>query len=57
VAFNCITIPSMMSVWYRLSLYLIASQVALVNGCLPQAESMLKASISLFAEIINMSGA
>ena len=56
VAFCYITIPSLMSAWGRLSLYLLAMQVALVNGCLPQAEAMLKSSITLIADMPNMTG-
>jgi hypothetical protein len=45
-----------MSAWSRLSLYLLAMEVALVNGCLPQAEAMLKAAITLLADLPNLTG-
>ena len=57
VAFCYITIPSVMSAWSRLLMFQLAMEVALINGCLPQAEAMLKASITLLADLPNMTGA
>lgn len=51
-----ITIPTVISFWTRLSLYLLASEVALLNNCLPQAESMLVAATTLISEGANLSG-
>eukprot|EP01088_Endostelium_zonatum_P002802 TRINITY_DN1359_c0_g1_i2.p1 TRINITY_DN1359_c0_g1~~TRINITY_DN1359_c0_g1_i2.p1 ORF type:complete len:942 (+),score=217.40 TRINITY_DN1359_c0_g1_i2:79-2904(+) len=54
VAFCFITIPSMDDIFSRLNLYLISSQVALLNQCLPQADSLLKAAIALLLEVPNL---
>jgi hypothetical protein len=35
----------------RLSLYLLAGQVALVNHCIPQAEATFKAAVTLISEL------
>lgn len=51
VGFCYITIPSLVSVWARLSLYVLASQVALISGCVSQAEALIKADITLIYEI------
>ena len=51
VAFCFITIPSIESVYSRLDLYLVASNVALLNGAIGQAEDLAKAAVKLFGEI------
>lgn len=50
-AYNFITIPSLMSVFIRLELYLTSGQVALLNQCLGQADACFKAAISLIPEV------
>ena len=40
-AYSFITIPSLSSIFCRLSLYLLSGQVALANQCLSQGESSL----------------
>ncbi|KAM4623948.1 VPS35 endosomal protein-sorting factor-like isoform 2-T2 [Polymixia lowei] len=50
-AYSFITIPSLSSIFCRLSLYLLSGQVALANQCLSQADSFLKAAVSLLPEV------
>jgi NADH:ubiquinone oxidoreductase subunit B-like Fe-S oxidoreductase len=39
------------AVFPRLYLYLLSSQVALLNGCLPQGEALIKAAITLLRDV------
>ncbi|XP_041818349.1 VPS35 endosomal protein-sorting factor-like isoform X2 [Chelmon rostratus] len=50
-AFSFITIPSLSSIFSRLSLYLLSGQVALANQCLSQADAFLKAAVSIIPEV------
>uniref|UniRef100_A0A667YS15 VPS35 endosomal protein-sorting factor-like n=1 Tax=Myripristis murdjan TaxID=586833 RepID=A0A667YS15_9TELE len=50
-AYSFITIPSLSSIFCRLSLYLLSGQVALANQCLSQADAFLKAAVSLLPEV------
>ncbi|XP_042253368.1 VPS35 endosomal protein-sorting factor-like isoform X1 [Thunnus albacares] len=50
-AYSFITIPSLSSIFSRLSLYLQSGQVALANQCLSQADAFLKAAVSLLPEV------
>ncbi|XP_036290319.1 VPS35 endosomal protein-sorting factor-like isoform X3 [Pipistrellus kuhlii] len=59
VAYCFITIPSLVGIFTRLNLYLLAGQVALANQCLSQADAFFKAAISLIPEVpktINVDG-
>ncbi|XP_005861561.1 PREDICTED: UPF0505 protein C16orf62 homolog [Myotis brandtii] len=59
VAYCFITIPSLVGIFTRLNLYLLAGQVALANQCLSQADAFFKAAISLIPEVpktINIDG-
>eukprot|EP01121_Diplochlamys_sp_Union-15-3_P010804 TRINITY_DN3071_c0_g1_i3.p1 TRINITY_DN3071_c0_g1~~TRINITY_DN3071_c0_g1_i3.p1 ORF type:complete len:198 (+),score=27.02 TRINITY_DN3071_c0_g1_i3:130-723(+) len=51
MAFCFITIPSMESFFPRLYLYHISAQTALLNQSISQAESLIKAAITLVAEV------
>uniref|UniRef100_A0A8C6TGE5 VPS35 endosomal protein-sorting factor-like n=1 Tax=Neogobius melanostomus TaxID=47308 RepID=A0A8C6TGE5_9GOBI len=58
-AYSFITIPSLSSIFSRLSLYLLSGQVALANQCLSQADAFLKAAVSILPEVprsINVEG-
>ncbi|XP_033840805.1 VPS35 endosomal protein-sorting factor-like isoform X1 [Periophthalmus magnuspinnatus] len=50
-AYSFITIPSLSSIFSRLSLYLLSGQVALANQCLSQADAFLKAAVSVLPEV------
>uniref|UniRef100_A0A7N8WYU4 VPS35 endosomal protein-sorting factor-like n=1 Tax=Mastacembelus armatus TaxID=205130 RepID=A0A7N8WYU4_9TELE len=50
-AYSYITIPSLSSIFSRLSLYLLSGQVALANQCLSQADAFLKAAVSILPEV------
>uniref|UniRef100_A0A7N6AUH8 VPS35 endosomal protein-sorting factor-like n=1 Tax=Anabas testudineus TaxID=64144 RepID=A0A7N6AUH8_ANATE len=50
-AYSYITIPSLSSIFTRLSLYLLSGQVALANQCLSQADAFLKAAVSILPEV------
>ncbi|KAM9424671.1 VPS35 endosomal protein-sorting factor-like isoform 1-T1 [Pholidichthys leucotaenia] len=50
-AFSFITIPSLSSIFSRLSLYLLSGQVALANQCLSQADAFLKTAVSVLPEV------
>jgi hypothetical protein len=50
LAFCHITIPSIADVFRKLELLLYCAQVALLNQCLPQTDTFLKAAISLIPE-------
>uniref|UniRef100_A0A8C5C6N6 VPS35 endosomal protein-sorting factor-like n=1 Tax=Gadus morhua TaxID=8049 RepID=A0A8C5C6N6_GADMO len=50
-AYSFITIPSLSSIFCRLSLYLLSGQVALANQCLSQADAFFKAAVSLLPEV------
>ncbi|XP_063748975.1 VPS35 endosomal protein-sorting factor-like isoform X2 [Eleginops maclovinus] len=50
-AYSFITVPSLSSIFSRLSLYLLSGQVALANQCLSQADAFLKAAVSLLPEV------
>ncbi|KAJ8246244.1 hypothetical protein GJAV_G00265420 [Gymnothorax javanicus] len=50
-AYSFITIPSLTSIFSRLSLYLLSGQVALANQCLSQADAFLKAAVSILPEV------
>jgi len=54
VGYCYITIPSIVNIMPRLSLYLLAGQVALLNECVPQAEATFKAAVTLISEISSM---
>ncbi|XP_035573343.1 VPS35 endosomal protein-sorting factor-like isoform X4 [Canis lupus baileyi] len=54
VAYCFITIPSLVSIFTRLNLYLHSGQVALANQCLSQADAFFKAAISLIPEVPKM---
>uniref|UniRef100_A0A3B4F5F6 VPS35 endosomal protein-sorting factor-like n=1 Tax=Pundamilia nyererei TaxID=303518 RepID=A0A3B4F5F6_9CICH len=49
--YSFITIPSLSSIFSRLSLYLLSGQVALANQCLSQADAFLKAAVSILPEV------
>jgi hypothetical protein len=51
LAFCHITTPSISDVFRKLQLLLYCSQVALLNQCLPQTDTFLKAAISLIPEM------
>jgi len=51
IAYTFITIPSMDDPFSQLYLYVYAAQVALCNQSLPQADTLLKAAITLVQEI------
>uniref|UniRef100_A0A665UVW2 VPS35 endosomal protein-sorting factor-like n=1 Tax=Echeneis naucrates TaxID=173247 RepID=A0A665UVW2_ECHNA len=51
VSHTFITIPSLSSIFSRLSLYLLSGQVALANQCLSQADAFLKAAVSILPEV------
>ncbi|XP_013882960.1 VPS35 endosomal protein-sorting factor-like isoform X2 [Austrofundulus limnaeus] len=58
-AYSFITIPSLSSIFSRLSLYLLSGQAALANQCLSQADAFLKAAVSILPEVprsINVEG-
>jgi hypothetical protein len=46
-----ITIPSVSDVFKRIELMLLSGQVSLVNQCLPQTDTFLKATISLLPDV------
>ncbi|XP_053196750.1 VPS35 endosomal protein-sorting factor-like isoform X2 [Scomber japonicus] len=50
-AYSFITIPSLSSIFSRLSLYLQSGQVALANQCLSQADAFLKAAVSILPDV------
>ncbi|KAM7371135.1 hypothetical protein PAMP_010626 [Pampus punctatissimus] len=50
-AYSFITIPSLTSIFSRLSLYLQSGQVALANQCLSQADAFIKAAVSILPEV------
>ncbi|XP_068610312.1 VPS35 endosomal protein-sorting factor-like [Brachionichthys hirsutus] len=50
-AYSFITIPSLSSIFSRLSLYLLSGQVALANQCLSQADAFLKAAVGILPEV------
>ncbi|XP_034049227.1 VPS35 endosomal protein sorting factor-like isoform X1 [Thalassophryne amazonica] len=50
-AYSFITIPSLSSIFSRLHLYLLSSQVALANQCLSQADAFLTAAVSILPEV------
>ncbi|CAH1794199.1 unnamed protein product [Owenia fusiformis] len=50
-AYCFITIPSLHGVFARLNLYLLSGQTAILNQCLSQGDSFMKAAISLVAEV------
>lgn len=51
LAYAHITIPSLSDVFRKLELLLLCAQIALVNQCLPQTDTFLKAAISLIPEM------
>jgi hypothetical protein len=51
LAFCHITVPSIMDSLVKLKLLLLCAQVALVNQCLPQTDTFLKAAISLIPDV------
>jgi len=51
LAYSHITIPSIPDTMIKLELLLYCSQVALMNNCLPQVDTFLKAAISLIPEV------
>uniref|UniRef100_A0AAQ6AM61 VPS35 endosomal protein-sorting factor-like n=1 Tax=Amphiprion ocellaris TaxID=80972 RepID=A0AAQ6AM61_AMPOC len=50
-AYSFITIPSLSSIFSRLSLYLLSGQVALANQCLSQSDAFLQAAVSILPEV------
>ncbi|XP_047464640.1 VPS35 endosomal protein-sorting factor-like isoform X2 [Mugil cephalus] len=50
-AYTFITIPSLSSIFSRLTLYLLSGQVALANQCLSQADAFFKAAVSILPEV------
>ncbi|XP_029978055.1 VPS35 endosomal protein-sorting factor-like isoform X1 [Sphaeramia orbicularis] len=50
-AYSFITIPSLSSIFSRLSLCLLSAQVALANQCLSQADAFFKAAVSILPEV------
>uniref|UniRef100_A0A8C4HG36 VPS35 endosomal protein-sorting factor-like n=1 Tax=Dicentrarchus labrax TaxID=13489 RepID=A0A8C4HG36_DICLA len=50
-AYSFITIPSLSSIFSRLSLYLLSGQVALANQCLSQADAFLKAAVGILPDV------
>lgn len=50
-AYSFITIPSLSSIFNRLSLYLLSGQVAFANQCLSQADAFFKAAVSILPEV------
>ncbi|OTF78339.1 hypothetical protein BLA29_003769, partial [Euroglyphus maynei] len=55
MAFSYITIPSMYDIFLRLQLFLSSSQVALMNGCLPQTDAFIKLIITLIRKLLPFS--
>lgn len=51
LAYCHITTPSIGDVSVKLQLLLVAAQISLINQCLPQTDTFLKAAISLIPEI------
>lgn len=51
VAYNFVTIPSIVQVPVKLELYLLTGQIALLNGCLGQSDGLLEAATRLIAEM------
>ena len=51
LAYCHITIPSLSDVFRKLELLLMCAQTALVNQCLPQTDTFLKAAISLIPDM------
>lgn len=51
LAYCHITVPSIMDSLVKLKLLLVCAQVSLVNQCLPQTDTFLKAAISLIPDV------
>ena len=51
LAYCHITIPSIGDVYRKLQLLLLCAQVSLLNQCLPQTDTFLKAAISLVPDV------
>lgn len=51
LAFCHITVPSIMDSLVKLKLLLLCAQISLVNQCLPQTDTFLKAAISLIPDV------
>jgi hypothetical protein len=51
LAYNHITIPSLLDIFEKLQLSLQCSEIALMNGCLPQTDTFLKSAISLIPDL------
>lgn len=56
LAYCHITIPSITRISTKLDLLLYCTQIALVNNCLPQTDTFLKAAISLIPEMETTEG-
>eukprot|EP01105_Mastigella_eilhardi_P026498 TRINITY_DN7716_c0_g1_i1.p1 TRINITY_DN7716_c0_g1~~TRINITY_DN7716_c0_g1_i1.p1 ORF type:complete len:948 (-),score=305.61 TRINITY_DN7716_c0_g1_i1:43-2886(-) len=57
MAFCYITIPSMDNVFSRLNVSLLSAEVALLNQSIPQADSFLRAAVTLILEVPTLAGA
>ncbi|KAK4884963.1 hypothetical protein RN001_001234 [Aquatica leii] len=51
-AYCFITIPSIVSVYTRLELYLLSGRVALFNSCLGQADACFKTALKILPELV-----
>ncbi|KAF5301140.1 hypothetical protein FQR65_LT08970 [Abscondita terminalis] len=51
-AYCFITIPSIVSVYTRLELYLLSGQIALFNSCLGQADACFKTALKVIPELL-----
>ncbi|KAF5275090.1 hypothetical protein FQA39_LY07027 [Lamprigera yunnana] len=51
-AYCFITIPSIVSTYTRLELYLLSGQVALFNNCLGQADACFKTTLKILPELV-----
>ena len=51
LAYCHVTVPSISDIFRRLELLLHCAQVALLNQCLPQTDTFLKATISLIPDV------
>lgn len=51
IAYNFVTIPSIVQITTRLDLYLLTGKVAMVNGCLGQADACFENGLKLVLEM------
>jgi hypothetical protein len=52
VAYNQITIPSILDTMQQVRLYLVSAQVSLQNGLSQQAEALLRSALAAVAEAL-----